>query len=238
VKRFLLITVASLALTAAPFAGPVIDHSSDRGYILSMPIVKENSTKKPRILVVLPGKDVKAKLERDNWAFAADHHNFALVALEVDYNQIHQERDIDALHDRIQAVIKEVEAEQPTIAPGPAFLGGTSRGGMTAIALTLRHPGAYRAIGVACGATLSMGAEDDSSQAKGQWFFFVHGSNDTVVPFKNFTNTVDRLSHDGANVSTYVHQGAGHNLDTHDYLRVVKWMASFPATPPAAGKPG
>lgn len=231
-RRSFVSFLALLSLVSFATAAPVIDRSSDRGYILSLPVVTGSASQKIGLLVVLPGKGVKAKLERSNWAFAASRHGMALLALEVDYEQIRHERDVDTLHDRIQALIKEVQAEQPTIEDGPSFLGGTSRGGMAAIALALRHPNDYRAIGVACGAILAMGAEEDSANAKGQRFFFVHGSLDKVVPFKYFEKTLRRLSTDGALIETCVHEGAGHNLDTTDYQRIVRWMAALRA--PAA----
>ena len=237
----LLLAALSLALTSAVLAGPAVAHGTNGGYLFSMPVVK-SPTEKVGLLVVLPGKDVKAKLENDNWAFAAAQNGLALVVLEVNYAQVRQERDVDTLHDRIQAIINEARAEQPAIEGGPAFLGGSSRGGMAAIALALRHPKGYRAIGVACGAMLAMGADDDSSNAKGQSFFLVHGSLDTEVPITYFSRTVNRLSADGGFIETYVHKGAGHNLDTGDYLRIVKWMAGIRALakprPSSLARPG
>ena len=224
----LLLAAFSLACSSTVIAGPVLVHATNGGYLLSMPAPKTPG-KKVGLLVVLPGKDVKAKAERENWAVAAEQNELALVVLEVNFEQVRQERDVDTLHDRIQAIIKEVRAEQPAIEGGPAFLGGSSRGGMAAIALSLRHPKSYRAIGVAAGAQLAMGSDDDSSNAKGQSYFFVHGSLDTDVPITYFTRTVRRLSADGGFIETHVHKGAGHALDAGDYLRIANWMAGIRA---------
>ncbi len=224
-KKLLVLVLAFLPLSAALAASPV-EHKTNGGYILSMPDVTAASSKKVGLLIVLPGKKVEAKLERNNWAFAAARNNLALVAMEVDYEKVRQETEVDALHERIQAIIKEVQADEPTIETGPAFLGGSSRGGMATLAVALRHPGAYRAMGVACGALLAMGSEDVSANAKGQKFFFVHGSVDKVVPFEYFEKTLRRLSTDGAVLEVFVHKGAGHNLNTSDYTKVVRWMAA------------
>ena len=217
--------VAALLAGSAALAGPVIDHSADRGYILSMPLAKGSAFRRVGLIVALPGKGMSAKLERDNWAFAAEQNGFALVNLEVDYSQMLQPAAVDALHDRIQTVIAEVEAEQPSIEKAPAFIAGTSRGGMTAITLALRHPGAYAAVGAAAGAQLIFVSGSDVDHARGQSFFFVQGSEDKTVPFEKFDEAAGLLKLKGGHVETFIHKGAGHILDKDDYKRIVKWMA-------------
>lgn len=220
-----LVFLAALLLGSAALAGPVIDHSAERGYIVSMPLAKGSAFRRVGLLIALPGKGMSAKLERDNWAFTCEKNGLALVNLEVDYRKIMQPADLDTLNDRIQTIIAEVEADEPSIEKGPPFIAGTSRGGMTAIALALRHPGVYRAVGAAAGAQLVLVSMNDIANARGQSFFFVHGSKDAVVPFEKFDEAVGLLKLKGGHVEAYLHPGAGHVLDKDDYKRIVTWMA-------------
>ena len=233
--RFTLFLILTLIVPPA-HAGPVIDRTADRHYLYSMPHRTGSAFRRVGLLVVLPGKGVSAKLERDNWSFACDQRGLALIALDVFYDQVRHEGDIDKLHERIQTAIREVTAEEPSIDKDQIFLGGTSRGGMAALAIALRHPGVYKGTGVAAGALLAMGAEDVSANASGQHFFFVHGSKDREVPINYLDKTLRRLARDGAIMETFVHEGAGHILDKSDYGRVVQWMSYRMGRRPPAPK--
>lgn len=188
-------------------------------------LVPKPKGKTAPILVTLPGFGVKAEDDQANWKFTASNHGMVLVSMNVDYSKMVDEPSVDALYRRILAAVQDAGAGNLKVDRKNLLLGGTSAGGMMAIALVLRHPETFRATAVICGSDLRFGAENFLKNAKGEPFYLAHGDHDAVVPFAQFESTKARLTENGAVVEPIVYQGSGHVL-SGAYGKAGKWLAS------------
>ncbi len=177
------------------------------------------------ILVVLPGKNVPASSEQNNWKFSAAKNRFAMIVLDVDYNTIQSDGDVGKFHDRIKSTINSLNSPEVTLDKNKIYLAGTSRGGMMVIALTLRYPTDYVATSVVCGSYLTFGAKQFLINGTGRRFYLAHGSDDKVVSMQSFEETKSALESSGAVVATKVYPGGGHII-SGAYNDAVNWLAT------------
>lgn len=214
-----------VVLTAfALSSGAILIGADSSDHVLLLP---RNATGSLPLLVVLPGKNVPASAELNNWKFSAGKNRFAMIVLDVDYNTIQSDKDVDKFHNRIKSSIDSLDLPGITLDKKKIYLAGTSMGGMMAIALTLRYPKEYVATSVVCGSRLYFGAKQSLANATGRRFYLAHGSDDKVVPIQSFEETKNALESHGALVTAKVYAGGGHII-SGAYNESVNWLTVQP----------
>lgn len=212
--------IISCSLGAAD-GSPALKNASGDIFILP-----RNATGNLPVLVVLPGKNVPASSEKNNWEFSASKNQFAMIVMDVDYSAIQSDDAVERFHDRIRSKIGSLDSPEVTLNKKKVYLAGTSMGGMMAIALTLKYPTDYVATSVVCGSRLYFGAKQSLLNAVGRRFYLAHGSEDKVVSFQSFEETKNALEAQGAVVTTRIYPGGGHII-SGAYNEAVNWLASI-----------
>jgi poly(3-hydroxybutyrate) depolymerase len=211
-------TTSSVASTQVSLRTGLLDYS-DKGYMLFVP--KSISSVSPAsILICLPGWGIRAKQDIYNWAFVAGKRNFVVVDLDVDYNRIHSRE----LYPRIFNIIASLAQEYP-INQDKIYIAGTSAGGIMSIALALRYPDKFVAVGVVSGGRLGFGARHYLKNAKGVHFYMVHGQRDRAISIGEFHSTKKQLVRNGAIIEFNVLPQGEHTLPSHAYREVVDWLS-------------
>jgi predicted peptidase len=223
-----------LALAATVRAGSTVtDRVEDRDYLLTM---RDGAPHSVPLLLTLHGMRFEPKDDQANLEAPTDKIGWAMANLDVDYTKIVNEKGLDDMWDAIETIVKEIERENPQVDPARIYLIGTSRGGMMGLALALRHPDTFSAVGLASASYLLLGSEKKLDGAKGQAFFFVNGDKDDILPILNQRNTKIALRKHGAVVASHVHVGAGHVLAPEDYVLLINDMAKYGRQPAKARK--
>lgn len=210
--------VFSLLPSRDLYAGKVIDKSQD-GYLLSVPKVIASGKKIP-VLVCLPGLNVPAKQDINVWSFPANKVGFLVLNLDINYNLIKSDQNVEDLYQRMTTIINSLSVTYP-INTDKIYIAGTSAGGMMTISLALRHPERFSAIGVVSGAEFRFGAENYLSKAKGGLFYMIHGRKDKIVSIGKFYATKQQLEENGALIEFKVVPEGGHTLRSGEYKEVV-----------------
>jgi len=200
----------------------VLIDRSEKGYLLFIP-KDVSSTLPSTFLVCLPGLGIRAKQDINNWAFYAAKNGFIVVALDVDYGLIRSVPDVDSLYLKISGILASLKNEY-SLASNEVCIAGTSAGGMMSIALGLRYPDKFIAVGVVSGAKLNFGAEGDLKNARGKRFYIVHGGKDKIVPVSEFYSTKAQLEQNGAIVQSKVFPEGEHTLPSSAYQEVIDWL--------------
>lgn len=196
---------------------------SGKGYMLFIP--KDISSTSPStFLICLPGWGISAKQDINNWAFYAVKKGFIVVDLDMNYNAIGSNSDVDRLYLKISNILTSLVEEYPVL-NNKVCIAGTSAGGMMSIALGLRYPNKFLAIGVVSGARLDFGAETNLKNARGQWFYIAHGLNDKSIHISEFYSTKEQLERNGAIVQYKVIPEGAHTLSSGVYQEVVDWLS-------------
>ncbi|MFH1414330.1 MAG: PHB depolymerase family esterase [Candidatus Omnitrophota bacterium] len=200
----------------------LIDRSKS-GYMLFIP--KDTSSAQPTpFLICLPGWGISAKQDINNWAFYAGRKGFIVVDLDIDYSRIRSNSDVDKLYSKISNIILSLAEEYPA-SKNKVYIAGTSAGGMMSMALSLRNPDKFFAIGVISGGRLSFGAENNLNSARGQWFYMVHGRKDESIRISEFNLTKKKLERNGAIIEYKVVPEGTHTLPSGAYQEVVNWLS-------------
>lgn len=204
------------------FKTGLIDRS-ERGYILSVP--KAISPTSPSaFLICLPGWGISAKQDINNWAFCAAKNGLITVGIDINYNLIRSISDVDNLYSKISNILTSLAKEYPVL-NSKVYLAGTSAGGMMSIALGLRYPNKFLAIGVVSGARLSFGAENNLKNAGGQRFYLVHGQKDKSIRINEFYSTKQKLERNGAVIQHKVIPEGEHTLSSGVYREAIDWLS-------------
>jgi len=205
-----------------PFKTGLID-CLGKGYMLFIP--KDISSASPStFLICLPGWSISAKQDINNWAFYAAKNGFIAVDLDINYDLIRLNSDVDRLYLKISNILTSLAEEYPVL-NNKVCIAGTSAGGMMSIALGLRYPNKFLAIGVVSGAKLSFGAENNLKSARGQWFYMAHGLKDKSIHISEFYSTKDQLEKNGAIIEYKVIPEGEHTLSSGAYREVIDWLS-------------
>lgn len=196
---------------------------SDKGYMLFVPKSISSASPAP-FLICLPGWGISAKQDINNWAFSAGKKGFIIVDLDVDYNLVRTDYDVDRLHSKISDIIVSLAKQYPVL-KDKLSIAGTSAGGMMSLALGLRYPSKFIAVGVVSGGRLNFGAENNLRNARGRWFYMAHGQKDKSVPIGEFNHTKKELEKNGAIVEYRIVPEGEHTLSSAVYKEVVDWLS-------------
>lgn len=209
--RFLSVIVVC-CMVASPAAA--------QDYLTVVPpgISKENPVP---LLICLPAVGISIDEDLGHWVSPAAQNGLIVADIPADYRFITSEADVEALYERIVRVADELASRYP-VDSQKIYLVGTSAGGMMAIAIGLRHPGIFAAVGVASGAHLNFGADQMLGNAKGLIFCLVHGTSDAIIPFELFEAARDALEKNGAVVRFSERQGEGHPVGPGGYAWLVR----------------
>jgi predicted esterase len=202
-------------------------HAEHKNYLITFPpgLQSEKGTQSI-IQLSLPGKNMPATLDRSNWQFAAFHHKFILVNFEMNYETFKSSADVESAFQELMSVVDDLRSQGYRIPEDHIILTGTSKGGALAISLALHHPGVFHAVGIVSGATPQFWVSDLIDREKGQHFFIVHGRDDKTIPLDRAQMTIDHLKDHGASVKYEIIDGAGHNLNSAAYAKILDWIAS------------
>lgn len=195
----------------------------NEAYMLYVPKSVSQNAPSP-ILICLPGWGISAKQDINNWAFYAAKKGFIVVGLDVNYNLIGSGADVEALYSKILHTIEVIAAEYP-VQKDKIFIAGTSAGGMMSIALALHYPDKFTGIGVVSGGRLGFGAEQDVGNARGLWFYMIHGKLDKNIPASEFSSTEAQLEKNGAIIEGRVVPEGEHTLSSSAYQETVEWLS-------------
>ena len=171
--KFFRIFVPLLIIPSLVYGGKLI-FSPEKGFVANLP-TWTSPEKKFSILMVLPGYSVKAKNEINNWKFKAEKNGFLLICMDVDYDQIQLNSDMEDLCSRMIGVCNDFIAQGQPIDLQRIYIAGTSMGATTAINLALRYPKQFRAVADVSGGRLMRGSEFFIQNAAGQNFYLAHG---------------------------------------------------------------
>lgn len=220
------ITVSCYFAVPPAFACETIDKSS-QGYTIVLPNVKKRSNPCP-VLLCLPGSGIKVKQDINQWAFASCKAGFIAIGIDIDYPSIQSPQDMQALYQRIQALITEVSRDYAINVKG-VYIAGTSAGGMMSLALALQYPNAYKAVGVISGGRMGFGADANLQKAKGQYFYFAHGKKDKSISISEFYATKSKLEKRGGIIEFKILPEGEHTLPTSYYKEAVEWFSKLEA---------
>jgi len=226
--KYIVTIVLSLLLVNNIFAGVVID-KKEAGYIAYVPKGANKNTQIP-LLVVLPGLFMSAKAELDSWKFYSEKNDFLAIGIYVDYTELHTWVEVEEFYQRIISTINVFynDKENYSIDRTRIYIAGTSTGGMLSMKFSLMHPGRFKGAAVVSGSNLNLWSVNPYVRnAKGLNFYLLQGRKDKIVPINDFFVTKDALEKNGANVNTFINEEVGHNMQTRDYERAVKWMAEL-----------
>lgn len=206
-----LVLKASVFMLLIPLIGIRAEEikKTNQDYLLSPP---RNASETMPVLIALPGLNVLAKDDQNNWKFIASKNGFLLINMEIDYNAIKAPHDVGRLHDRIFEIIQEAHSKYPNLDKKRVYLAGTSMGGMMAISMALRYPKDFLATTIVCGGRFRFGADQFLGNAKGLRFYFAHGAKDDVVPIEDFYQVKEALRSHGAIINFDVYPESGHIL--------------------------
>jgi predicted esterase len=210
---------------AIPSGSGLFDYSDAEGYVLFVPKNIFSLTFAP-VLISIPAVGIKAQQDVNHWLPSAQRKDFVILDVDVDYAHIASTSDVDALYLKIMNIIDSLAKRYP-VNKDKLYLAGTSAGGMLAIAFALRYPEKFKAIGVASGAVLRFGAENQLANAKGLRFFMTHGTKDTIIPINMFETTRTILEKNGAKIKYVVYPGDGHPVRPAGYKKLIEWMLSI-----------
>lgn len=227
-KKRIFIIIISLLLFHNLFAGFFIDNKEE-GYIAYVPKVMDRNTQIP-LLVVLPGLFMSAKAEVDSWKFYTEKNNILVVGIYVDYTKLKTGVETDQFYQRVISTVNVFynDKKKYAIDRKRIFIAGTSAGGMCSMRFSLEHPGRLKGTAVVSGSNLYLWSITPFlANAKGLHFYLLHGRKDNIILIDDFYATKEALEKNGANVKTYINENVGHNLQTTDYERAVKWMAEL-----------
>lgn len=213
------ILAVALAAEGSARAEIVIDRSRE-GYVLFVP---DTHVRRP-LIVCLPGSGVQARSDLENWKSQARRHGFLLADVNFDYRRIPDGEAVENCQELIAFVVRA--SEKYGADPARLYIGGSSAGGMLAIALSLKFPGAYRGIGVLGGGRLREAwiSEADLKNARGQRYYLIRGATDDVVSSDDHQKTLERLVQNGALSDYILYPKAGHSLPVHAYEEVGGWF--------------
>lgn len=218
---FILTTI--LILPEILYAGRIVDKSPE-GYLLFIPKSTLSDRKFP-VLICLPGLGVSSKQDIGLWVYPAEKKGIVVINLQVDYDSIKFNEDLESFYRKIHEIVLSVSKICP-IDIDRLYIAGTSAGGMLSIALTLKHPLSFIAIGVISGARLIAEAKDDLSKAKGCNFYIVHGSKDSKISINECYETKKLLENNGARITFKTFQEYGHTLPSLAYKEFIDWLSN------------
>lgn len=176
-------------------------------------------------MICLPGLGVSSKQDIGLWVYPAEKKGFVVINLQVNYDSIKFNEDLELFYRKIHEIVLSVSKIYP-IDIDRLYIAGTSAGGMLSIALALKHPSSFIAIGVISGARLIAEAKDDLSKAKGCNFYIVHGNKDSSIPINECYETKKFLKNNGARVDFKLFQEYGHTLPSLAYREVIDWLSN------------
>jgi predicted esterase len=209
-------------------AGPLFNHAV-RFFLLAVSffLICQSEvlaqTKRP-LLVCLPGAGSSSARELENWKSGTKKTDFILIGLDMDYAKILDENAVNKVQARIHSAIADA-IKKYGADPARVYLGGTSAGGALAIALSLKFPKAYQAVGILGGSLQDFWIRnEDMENAMLCRYLFIHGEMDPMIPLRRQQQTVRLLTEHGAHLKSEIYPDEGHALPASAYEEVKDWF--------------
>ena len=220
---FLVVPALFLAEARAPYNGQIVE-DSERGYSYFVPYAQTAMRSKLPVLVSLPGKGLKSKNDLKLWSKAANENGFFVMGMDIDYSAIKKENDLRRIQFRITDGLKQVSSVY-NLRTEKIYLAGSSAGGATALALSLRYPDEYQAVGVIGGGSMQFNSSLYLINAEKKQFFIIHGDHDSSIPIGIAYETQKELEQGGGNVKFLKIPNGEHALPVFSYEALVQWFA-------------
>ena len=210
------------------FIGKTLDFPHE-GYSIYIPAVLEHGKRVP-LLIALPGKSVTTQDDIKSWSLFAEKEGFLVMDLSMDYELINGDADIHELNKRITGLIDNL-TDKYNFDRNEIYVAGTSAGGVTSLALSLRYPKIYNVVGLVSGGIIYFKSDEYLKNANLIKFFIVHGSKDTSIPIDRVYVTKSELEKNNAQVTLKVIPDGEHALPQSAYNDVVHWFNSIYDSP-------